>query len=156
MYFSKRIPPHKRLHKHYLQLLLEPLSCLRETKNEGDTKGFFLGGGGGKQGVLWEMRKWRIGESRRGENGYERRSTTGRGTRDAKRESRRRRGVTFDSVLFYDRELTGTFSQAMFGQNESLEKLSITFTSNGKRECVPRDQVSSLLVVYCSLFLHLN
>ena len=116
---------------------------------------FFLGGGG-KQGVLWEMRKWRIGESRRGENGYERRSTTGRGTRDAKRESRRRRGVTFDSVLFYDRELTGTFSQAMFGQNESLEKLSITFTSNGKRECVPRDQVSSLLVVYCSLFLHLN
>ena len=45
---------------------------------------FFGGGGGGKQGVLWEMRKWRIGESRRGENGYERRSTTGRGTRDAK------------------------------------------------------------------------
>ena len=45
---------------------------------------FFWGGGGGKQGVLWEMRKWRIGESRRGENGYERRSTTGRGTRDAK------------------------------------------------------------------------
>ena len=42
------------------------------------------GGGGGKQGVLWEMRKWRIGESRRGENGYERRSTTGCGTRDAK------------------------------------------------------------------------
>ena len=38
----------------------------------------------------------------------------------------------------------------------SLERLSITFTSNGKREFVPRDQVSSLLVVYCSLFLHLN
>ena len=33
-----------------------------------------------------------------------------------------------------------------------LERLSITFTSNGKRELV----VSSLLVVYCSLFLHLN
>ena len=76
--------------------------------------------------------------------------------RDARRESRRRRGVTFDSVLFYNRKLTGTFSQAMFGQNESLEKLSITFTSNGKREFVPRDQVSSLLVAYCSLFLHLN
>ena len=42
--------------------------------------------------------------------------------------------MTFDSVLFYDGELTGTFSQAMFGQNESLEKLSITFTSNGKRD----------------------
>ena len=26
----------------------------------------------------------------------------------------------------------------------------------GKREFVPRDQVSSLLVVYCSLFLHIN
>ena len=45
---------------------------------------FFSGGGGGKQGVLWEMRKWRIGESRKGENGYERQSTMGRGTRDAK------------------------------------------------------------------------
>ena len=83
--FKKNTPPprptHIRLHKHYLQLLLEPLSYLRETKNQGDRKFF---GGGGKQGVLWEMRKWRIGESRRGENGYERRSTTGRGTRDAK------------------------------------------------------------------------
>ena len=35
-----------------------------------------------------------------------------------------------------------------------LERLSIEFTSNGKREFVPRDQVSPLLVVYCSLFLH--
>ena len=26
----------------------------------------------------------------------------------------------------------------------------------GKREFVPRDQVSSLLVVYCSLSLHIN
>ena len=34
--------------------------------------------------------------------------------------------------------------------------LSITFTSNGKREFVPRDQLSSLLVVYRSLSLHLN
>ena len=34
----------------------------------------------------------------------------------------------------------------------SLERLSITFASNGKRKFVPRDQVSSLLVVYCSLF----
>ena len=28
--------------------------------------------------------------------------------------------------------------------------------SNGKREFVARDQVSSLLVVYCSLFLRIN
>ena len=38
----------------------------------------------------------------------------------------------------------------------TTERLSITFTLNGKREFVPRDQVSSLLVVYCSLLLHLN
>ena len=37
-----------------------------------------------------------------------------------------------------------------------LESLSITFTSNGKREFVPRDQVSPLLVVHCSLFLDMN
>ena len=34
--------------------------------------------------------------------------------------------------------------------------LSITFTSNGKREFVPRDQDFPLFVVYCSLFLHIN
>ena len=38
----------------------------------------------------------------------------------------------------------------------SLERLSITFTSNGKREFVPRDQVSPLLAIYCSLFQHVN
>ena len=37
--------------------------------------------------------------------------------------------------------------------HELLEKLSITVTSNGKRHFVPRYQVFSLLVVYCSLFL---
>ena len=33
---------------------------------------------------------------------------------------------------------------------------TIEVTSNGKREFLPRDQVSSLLVVCCLLFLHLN
>ena len=33
-----------------------------------------------------------------------------------------------------------------------LERLNITFTSNGRREFVPRDQVSPLLVVYCLLY----
>ena len=37
-----------------------------------------------------------------------------------------------------------------------LERLSITFTSNGKREFVPREQVSPIPIVYCSLFLHKN
>ena len=36
--------------------------------------------------------------------------------------------------------------------NRAMERLSITFRSDGKREFVPRDQVSPLLVVYCSLF----
>ena len=34
-----------------------------------------------------------------------------------------------------------------------IERLSITFTLNSERKFVPRGQVSSLLVVYCSLFL---
>ena len=37
-----------------------------------------------------------------------------------------------------------------------LERLSITFTSNGKGEFVPSDQVSSLLHFDCLLFLPLN
>ena len=36
-----------------------------------------------------------------------------------------------------------------------FSKLNITLTSYGKREFVPRVQVSSLLVVYSSLFLHI-
>ena len=39
-------------------------------------------------------------------------------------------------------------------REKERERLSITFTSNSKREFVPCDQVSPLLVVYCSLFLH--
>lgn len=38
----------------------------------------------------------------------------------------------------------------------SIERLSITFSLNSKREFVSRDQGSSFLVVNCSLFLHLN
>ena len=37
-----------------------------------------------------------------------------------------------------------------------VERLSITFTSNGKREFVPRDQAFPFIVVYCSLFLNLH
>ena len=36
------------------------------------------------------------------------------------------------------------------------ERSNFTFTSNGRREFVPRDQVSHLLVIYCSLFLHIS
>ena len=48
-------------------------------------------------------------------------------------------------------------------RNNSLRKVLLTsshlngsFTSNGKREFVPRDQVSLLLVFYCSLFQPIN
>ena len=34
-------------------------------------------------------------------------------------------------------------SSYLFGLEKKIEKLSITFTSNGKHEFVPRDQVSS-------------
>ena len=48
----------------------------------------------------------------------------------------------------------GTLVVSLGKVRSPLDRLSITFTSNGKREFVPRDQVSSSLVVYCSLFLH--
>ena len=40
--------------------------------------------------------------------------------------------------------------------NNQIERWSITFTSNGKRKFVPRDQDSPLIVVYCSLVLLIN
>ena len=43
---------------------------------------------------------------------------------------------------------------AHFGLESGMERLSITFSSNGKLEFVSRDPVSPSLVVYCSLFLH--
>ena len=36
-------------------------------------------------------------------------------------------------------------------ETEIIERLRFTFTPNGKSEFVPRDQVSSLTVVYCLL-----
>ena len=37
-----------------------------------------------------------------------------------------------------------------------IERLRFMFTSNGKREFVPHDQVSPLIVVYCLVLLHRN
>ena len=37
-----------------------------------------------------------------------------------------------------------------------IERLRFTFTPNGKREFVPRDQVFPLFSLYCLLFLHKN
>ena len=39
---------------------------------------------------------------------------------------------------------------------ERLERLRFTFTPNGKREFVPRDEVFPLIVVYCFLLVHRN
>ena len=38
----------------------------------------------------------------------------------------------------------------------AIERLCFTFTPNGKREFVPRDQDFHLLVIYCSLSLNTN
>ena len=38
---------------------------------------------------------------------------------------------------------------AVCRKRDSIEKLRFTFTPNGKREFVPRDQVFSLIVVNC-------
>ena len=40
--------------------------------------------------------------------------------------------------------------------SEILERLSITFTSNGKHKFVPSDQASHLLVIYSSLLLQIT
>ena len=42
------------------------------------------------------------------------------------------------------------------GKYSVLERLRFTFTPNGKREFVPRDQVFPLIVVHCFLLLHKN
>ena len=42
------------------------------------------------------------------------------------------------------------------GKLGSKERLRFTFTPNGKREFVPRDQVFPLIVVYCLLVLQKN
>ena len=38
----------------------------------------------------------------------------------------------------------------------TLERLTFTFTPNGKCEFVPRDQVFPLFFIYCLLLLHKN
>ena len=52
----------------------------------------------------------------------------------------------YDDELFY---LITVFAKI-------IERLRFTFTPNGKREFVPRDQVFPLFFVYCLLVLHKN
>ena len=42
------------------------------------------------------------------------------------------------------------------GFPSAIREIKITFTPNGKREFVPRDQVFPLFFVYCLLLLHKN
>ena len=56
---------------------------------------------------------------------------------------------------------TGFLSFLLFffkvpGKSKIVERLRFTFTPNGKREFVPRDEVFPLIVVYCFLLLHRN
>ena len=61
--------------------------------------------------------------------------------------------VSWMLYLFPKRQMT--LRHFVRGNNQ-IERWSITFTPNGKREFVPRDQDSSLFVVYCSLVLLIN
>ena len=59
--------------------------------------------------------------------------------------------------LLEKEELTNTQVGTLQGHpTRILERLSFTFTPNGKREFVPRDQVFPLFFVYCLLLLHKN
>ena len=46
--------------------------------------------------------------------------------------------------------------QRVIGVKKSVDRLRFTFTPNGKREFVPRDQVFPLFFVYRLLLLHKN
>ena len=52
--------------------------------------------------------------------------------------------------------LKGVSHKGSWPHNFIIRDVKHDFTSNGNREFVPRDQVSSLLVVYCSSLLLLN
>ena len=58
--------------------------------------------------------------------------------------------------LLEKEELTNTQVGTLQGHPTRIERLSFTFTPNGKREFVPRDQVFPLFFVYCLLLLHKN
>ena len=47
-----------------------------------------------------------------------------------------------------------SWSRCFFIRVLKKKEPRVTFTTNGKRKFVPRDQVSHLLVVYCFLYLH--
>ena len=53
-------------------------------------------------------------------------------------------------------DLKQQYRRGMASLSCPIERLSITFTANGKRLFKPRDEVSPLLVIHCSLFLHIN
>ena len=65
-------------------------------------------------------------------------------------------GFLDDLVQAIEPELSYIINPSSYSESLLIERLSITFTSYNKREFVPRDQVSPLLVAYCSLFLHTN
>ena len=71
------------------------------------------------------------------------------------------RGIQYTSLL-HDKLICTKLGHNIEGYLPSLikvctlERLSITFTSNGKCKIVPCDQVSPLLVIYYSLFRNIK
>ena len=75
-----------------------------------------------------------------------------------KKSSTRKQRHSFQSST-NSQEITGRSREtprALRSVLHPLERLRFTFTPNRKREFVPRDQVSPLFFVYCSLLLHKN
>ena len=63
--------------------------------------------------------------------------------------------VTLHYLMYHRIEIHSALElsrTALLGCPLTIERVSFTFTSNGKREFVPRDQVSPLLAVLCPLF----
>ena len=62
----------------------------------------------------------------------------------------------FLEELAWKRVKPNKIKQVLICGLETIERLRITFTPNGKREFVPREQVFPLFFVYCLLLLHKN
>ena len=66
-------------------------------------------------------------------------------------------GSLLSSSLNYRRDIFITIlTEIVVAATYNIKEIKITFTPNGKREFVPRDQVFPLFFVYCLLLLHKN
>ena len=66
-------------------------------------------------------------------------------------------GSLLSSSLNYKRDIFLTIlTEIVVAVTYNIREIKITFTPNGKREFVPRNQVFPLFFVYCLLLQHKN